>query len=167
MFKMNLINKINKFEAQPMQTVEVFNKLFTNCPIEGRDNTAEVEIGEILGPVHVRQLYVNGVAVPHSFESMGELSEETRENVTTNENLDNVVITPKELELDPVEYVVLQYLRGCQSPYHTQIEIASKVNKSVRGIRDVLKRMESKEIITMKPLTGLQRISISITENWL
>lgn len=90
----------------------------------------------------------------------------TRKKLSDNETAENLVLEDREMQLDPIEYMVLQYLRGCVSVYHTQVGIASRLNKSDRGIRNVLNRMEEKNIIKVKSLPNHHRIEVKIAEEW-
>lgn len=191
---MSIGQKILEFENALEQTVKTFNELFVECKIpsyiEKEDKkllvltSDEVEIGEIIGPDLVRKVYVNGVEVRHIFVPEFlmplDIPEEVmngaknnrnifmrKENtLMTNEDLENTVMSDEEMKLDPMEYVLLQYLRGCQSPYHTQIEMADKLNKSRRGLRNVIRRLEEKNIIETKNIVNHHRIYIKINEEW-
>lgn len=77
---------------------------------------------------------------------------------------DNFVMTRQEMELEPVHYFILQYLRGCEHDYHTQTEIGEKLNISVRSIRDNLHKMQELGII--KQEVSKQKTKITIDEKW-
>jgi len=166
---MGIGTKIKKFEAMPEQNLKQFNEVFTDSTLTGNEN-AEVKIGPIVGPSNVRMLLVGGEEVVHKFTVAVFLGREGRligEPTTTNAKLENEIMTEKEMGLEPVEYMMLQYLRGCQSSLHTQLEIADKLNKSVRGVRNTLKQMEEKEIITIVPLLNIHRLEINVNEVWI
>lgn len=63
---MRLIEKINKFE-DGTETVENFNKIFSNCPILGFSSTDIVTIGECCSPETTRMLTVNEERFRHNF----------------------------------------------------------------------------------------------------
>jgi hypothetical protein len=174
---MSIGQKINQFENAPEQTVSTFNDIFKDCQLLNFPQDAEVEIGEIIGPDLVRAIFVGGVKIKHTFVQefiipldmpfdLRSVVMRKDNMLVTNEELENLEMTEEEMKLDPYEYIVLQYLRGCQSPYHTQLEMAKKLNKSARGLRTVLKRLESKKIIETKNIVNHQRIHIRITEDW-
>lgn len=193
-----MIDRINKFEALPEQTVAEFNKIFYDNQITQGRLEAEVEIGEILGPANVRELIVDGVKTRHEFrihtnapalyeafllDVQGARSQgypkddyvktsapKVRRNMQeqqSNANLENLVLEDKEMKLEPIEYMLLQYFRGCQSVFHTQPEIASKISKSVRTIRDTLKRMEEKQILQTNVIPEIHKMAITVNEEWL
>lgn len=174
--------KIHKFEQSTEQTVETFNKIFPESKLNFSAD-AEVEIGEIVGPETRRVLLIDGKEIHHTFHSEVLMPLDLPEDlvsdqdykrvflrkdntVITNANLENVVMSEEEMKLEPVEYVILQYLRGSQSPYHTQLEMAQRLNKSARGLRDVIRRMESKKMITVKNIVNHHRFYITVNEEW-
>lgn len=71
-----LIDKINEFEALPKQTVEEFNKIFTDKPLKDLMNHLEVEIGEIADTDTTRYLMVGNLIVKHSFAGKKDDNEE-------------------------------------------------------------------------------------------
>lgn len=176
--------KISEFENSPEQDVKTFNKIFTDCPLNVNNYSprAEVEIGPILGPEMRRELFVDGVKIEHTFREdfflpldlptngAVKVFQNKRGSATvttiTNQNLENLVIEEKEFDLEPIEYMMLQYLRGCQSEYHTQPEIAGKLKRSLRGIRNCLKSMEQKNIIKVNNIPAHHKLHISINEDW-
>lgn len=174
---MTLIDKIGAFENAPAQTLCEFNKIFHSDGITFGNLEDEVVIGKILGPVNVRSIFIGGKEYSHTFditssvhmpgESYVNFDEKGVTSVTTNENLKNDFLTEQEMEMNPFEYMLLQYFRGAQSPYHTQEEIAVKLRKSSRGIRNVLRRMEEGGIITTQIVPKLHRMHVTITEDWI
>lgn len=162
----SLIQRINKFESLPRKTVQEFNKIFTEQKLDGFDLEDEVKIGEIFGPANVRTLRIDGDEVQYAFSVLN--TEDLRyTDYETNENLENLVLEEKELELDPFEYKLLQYFRGCQSTFHTQVEIAAKMKKSLRGLRSALARMEQKKIISTEFIAKVGKTTVTINEEWL
>lgn len=177
---MGIGEKIKLFESLPEQTVQKFNEVFPESILNVNkfNPTSEVEIDDIVGPENRRHLYIDEERIVHTFEI--ELPKILDENTSarnavlmrkdgtleTNASLENMVMEEKEMELEPIEYVVLQYLRGCQNPYHTQVEIAAKLRRSSKGIRNVLKKMEEKQIIATKSIVNQQRMLITINEEW-
>lgn len=164
---MNIGNKIHKFEELPEQKLKQFNEVFEFSPLEGRDED-EVEIGDVLGPATTRIVYVNGKPVKHCFLPVYPFGEERGfvKELATNEQLENQIMSEEEMKLEPIEYVVLQYLRGCQSPYHTKLEIAGKLNKSAKNIGTVLRGLEEKNIVTTRSIPSMHKIEITLTEEW-
>jgi hypothetical protein len=165
---MTIGTRINKFENSAKQTVEEFNKLFKENKLDGFSNDMEVEIGDMIGP-NERLVTVGGVEMKHDFNpGLGELGESFMNigDITTNRELENEVMTEKEMELEPLEYMILQYLRGARSQFHTQIEIAGKLNKSVRRVRDIMHSLEERKIIEVKNITNIQRLKITVAEAW-
>lgn len=174
-----LIDKLNLFENSANQTVAQFNKIFIGNELSTGNLEDEVVIGEIVGPEDVRILTVGNTKLEHSFtvtvqtmpgiervslDKTGRLAVQVH---TSNENLENLILEEKEMEMEPIEYVLLQYFRGSQSPYHTQVEIAARLRKSARGIRGVLKRMEEKQIIKQKNDPTVHKILVTVNEEWL
>lgn len=177
---MSLGKKINEFEALPVQTLRQFNRVFEESCLEGRD-CAEVEIGEIIGPANVRRLLVDGKEIVHTFNELDEstallfgvedrsmlvLRESGGATISTNAENENLVMQEREMALEPLEYMILQYLRGCTSPYHTQNEIAEKLGKSSRTVRTVLRDMEEKGILESSAVKSFHRIKITLKEEW-
>lgn len=167
---LSLIERFDKLESLPRSTVTEFNKLFPERPIDyialGFDLNDEVEIGRIIGPDFVRLLKVDGKEIEHAFNTHKD-ERVTREEFETNEKLENLLLPEKELELDPFEYKLLQYFRGCQSIYHTNLEIAVKIRKSLRQVRTVIERMEQKKIIATEYIPKVAKTTITVNEEWL
>jgi DNA-binding MarR family transcriptional regulator len=86
--------------------------------------------------------------------------------IETNARLENLIITERELALEPSEYVLLQYLRGCQSPYHTQLEIAEKTRRAVRTVRKALKSLEKSKAIRIEMIASMHRMAVFVNEDW-
>lgn len=167
---LSLIERFDKLESLPRSTVTEFNKLFPERPIDyialGFDLNDEVEIGRIIGPDFVRLLKVDGKEIEHAFNTLSK-DERVRAEFETNANLENLLLPEKELELDPFEYKLLQYFRGCQSIYHTQLEIAVKIRKSLRRVRAVIEKMEEKKIISTEYIPKVAKTTIIVNEEWL
>jgi biotin operon repressor len=166
---MSLGKKINQFEALPEQTLKEFNAIFNKSPIEG-DGTSEVEIGEVLGPATVRRVTIGNRSIAHRFNELDESAELilAKEGAfeETNAESENEVMTKKEMELEPLQYMLLQYLRGCTSQFHTQIEIAEKLGKSNRTIREAMRDMEGMGIFTVTSVKAIHRLKVVLTEEW-
>ncbi len=166
-----LIDKINKFESLRTQNVFEFNKIFIGSEITQGRLEWEVVIGDILGPENVREVFVNAVSTRHVFviqTGVPTLSSEF--NFLDKGKGDfrlNSVLEEKEMELEPVEYMMLQYFRGCQNTLHTQVEIALKLKKSSKGIRNSMKSMEKKNILKAEVIPQLHKIAVTINEDWL
>lgn len=164
---MSIGKKINEFEAQPEQILSVFNQVFAQylpAPVIGLDN-AEVEIGEIVGPANVRKLLINGEEVVQEFRNV---NQRNWDDIDSSEEGENTVISDKEIaQLEPIEYMTLQYLRGCQSQYHTQRKISENLNKSIRNMREVFKRLENKGVIEVKNIPSKHKMLVTINEEWL
>lgn len=189
---MGIGNKIKEFEELPEQTLREFNRVFSGNEL---DFNPSVEIGEIVGPANVRKVLVDGKEVKHAFNTTVSLNDlipmdaplgdwsrdkECREEaeeerkkfhsngITTNAELENMIMTEAEMKLEPVEYKLLQYFRGCQSPYHTQDEIGGRLGITTRSLRDVMKRMEQKGIITTEiVIVSVSRTYVVINDEWL
>lgn len=63
---MNLIDKINLFEAGP-ETVENFNEIFENCSISGFSDSDIVTIGECCSPETCRIVRIGVESFRHNF----------------------------------------------------------------------------------------------------
>lgn len=63
---MKLVDKIKSFENGP-ETLESFNKLFSECPIANFSTTDFVEIGECCSPETTRIVTINGNSFKHNF----------------------------------------------------------------------------------------------------
>ena len=178
-----LIDKINAFENLPEQTVYHFNKLFPSSEITSGNLQDEVTIGIPTGPENVRSLLVNGGEVFHLFHinsisdneeiqlPLGRSNAVTyvrvaRKVAETNEGTENTILDEDEMKLEPLHYLLLQYFRGCASPYHTQPEIANKLSRSVRAIRDNMKAMDQLNIISIDKSSEHNRMKIAVNEDW-
>jgi len=169
-----IIDKINKFENLPRQTVAEFNLIFTEQALEA-SSEALVEIGAILGPVNRRELRVGGISLPYDFHiptedpyspnRLGYVKKGTDDD--TNANLENTMLEERELEMDPFEYFLLQYFRGSLSNIHTQSEIAARIKKSAKGVGNVIRRMEENGIIEVVPTKLQSKIEVIVKEEWL
>lgn len=165
----SLIDLINKFENSLQQDVKTFNTVFPLCPLLIGIPSDEVEIGKILGPVNMRELKVGQKEISHLFNivTTSKFTEGFKySEFATNDSSENLVLDEKELKLDPFEYKLLQYFRGCQSNLHTQQEIAARMFKSLKGVRSALTRMEKKNIIKSTNLVSIRKMSIAINEEW-
>lgn len=177
----SIIDKINEFESGTEHTVEAFNLIFQDCPIEWNNPKAEVEVLGVVGPHNVRDIRVDGCRKRHEFVlpvSNGTTYHDNEELVPfednrkslkdypTNENTENIVLSSKELSLCPHEYFILQYLRGCESPYHTYVEISKKLNLADKTVVKYAKQMAAKGILQVSPEIRGHRVFIKIDNAW-
>jgi biotin operon repressor len=180
----SFIDRIEEFESGELQTVSKFNSLFVDAPLVWNNQNAEVEVLGIVGPANVREILVDGCRKRHEFplpldESRYHDEEaydpslidenDTKKylkNYPTNEGKENFVLTNDEMKLDPFEYFIMQYLRGCDSPYHTTTEIAKKLNMSTKTVHRHTKNMQEKGMIVITSEIRFQRIHIKVTDAW-
>jgi hypothetical protein len=164
---MKIGNKIHQFEALPEHKLKLFNQVFEFSPLEGQDDD-EVEIGDILGPATTRVVYVNGKPVKHSFEPVYPFGDERMyvKELETNEELSNQIMSEEEMKLEPIQYMLLQYLRGCQRPFHTKLEIADKLNKSAKNIGTVLRGLEERNVLKTRSIPSMHKLEITLNEEW-
>lgn len=185
-----LIDKIKEFESGT-ETVESFNTIFNNCQITDQDLDSVITIGTPVSPETVREVTINGITFRHDFKPVmqsiapveGDIkfwneyvphnkrgvlfTKDNNPSVKIVYNTENIVMTEKEMGLEPIHYFILQYLRGCENPYHTQQEIANKLNLVVRTIRDQLHKMVELNIITTsKDISNKTKTKILIKEEW-
>ncbi len=168
--------KIQQFENSQDQSIRGFNELFIDAPLKGFSLKCEVEIGDILGPDTRRVVYVDGVPVTHDFRrEEGGFDEVTTENtgpkgyvrkldgLRTNKNTENFLITDKEVNLGPIKYFILQYLRGSENPYHNVNELIARLKLSKQTINKHLKELSNLGVISVTPEVK-SRTKIVVTE---
>jgi biotin operon repressor len=192
-----LIDKINAFENGMDLTVKEFNKIFPECALTLNVKPSdEVEIGEICTPETSRLIYVNGKERRHDFKPMQDSLEnlehfdvqdefeakwkekksskpkmlDVLSKTPTNSDGVNKVMSPLEMKLKPTIYMLLQYLKGCQNPYHQFEEIAKNLDMSRRTVSECFKAMKDDGMIKINKVAGTNgancRVYIEVSSQW-
>lgn len=157
--------KIQKFENSEDQSVRGFNEMFSEAPLKGLSLKCEVEIGDVLGPDTRRVVYVDGVPVTHDFmREEGGVDDVTTDDtagpkgyvrkldtLVTNKNTDNFFITDKEVDLGPIKYFIMQYLRGSENPYHNVNELVTRLKLSKQTVNKHLNELTTLGVISVTP----------------
>lgn len=74
-----LMDRINKFENLPVQTVAEFNKVFTECPLLDIAENLEVDILELADSDTTRFVQAGHLTIKHKFVPVKDLVELTDE----------------------------------------------------------------------------------------
>lgn len=192
-----LIDKINDFENGE-ETVEKFNAIFLDNKLDGFKPDEVVTIGEPCSPETVRLVTVGNEKIRHDFKFVvgevpfteGDVRENTGEwaarkaaglpfwrdkngNYAEPKTIyikgENTIMTDKEMKLKPIQYFLLQYLRGCENSFRSQTEIAEDLNIVVKTVRAQLQQLQELDVISItKPgIHNQSRLKIVVKEDWL
>lgn len=85
-----LMDRINKFESLPVQTVAEFNKEFTECPLLDVAENLEVGILELADSDTTRFVQAGNLTIKHRFvpvKDLVELTEEVGQGLSTADSI--------------------------------------------------------------------------------
>lgn len=166
------MEKIRLFDNSLDNSVSGFNKIFPETPIRWRNKQAVVEVLDVCGPQYRRNVTVDGKEITHDFYIVLGIDKITpgkriyRSEFPSNRLTRNTVMNKAELSLSPNHYYFLQYLRGCQNPYHTYHEIAANSSVGYNTVKKALLEMEEKGVIFITPAGKHHRFEVMISEEW-
>jgi DNA-binding transcriptional ArsR family regulator len=78
----------------------------------------------------------------------------------------NTVLSPKEVQLGQTKYFILQYLKGCPSPFLTARKIGQDLELTIRTVSQHLRDMREMGVISMEYEPIYQESKIEINHEY-